>query len=60
MTREELRQLIADVQKHKSELANVEVKTARGGTRRQLDASLSAFAIRTGSAGVIVRLWNRS
>ena len=31
MTREEVRQLIADVQKRQSELASVEVKAARGG-----------------------------
>ena len=54
MTREELRQLIADVQYHQSELASVEVKAARGGTPRRLYESLSAFANQTGG-GVIVR-----
>jgi ATP-dependent DNA helicase RecG len=48
MTRDELRQLIADVQQHQSELVNVEVKTARGGTPRLLYESLSAFDNRTG------------
>ena len=32
MTHDELQQLIADVQQHQSELANEEVKAARGGT----------------------------
>ena len=31
MTREELRQLVADVQRRQSELDNVEAKAARGG-----------------------------
>jgi ATP-dependent DNA helicase RecG len=53
MTRDELRQLIADVQQHQSELANVEVKAARDGTPRRLYESLSAFANRTGG-GVLL------
>src|SRR6266705_6573785 len=53
MTRNELRQFIADVQKHQSEFANVEVKTARGGTPRRLYEPLSAFANRTGG-GVLL------
>jgi hypothetical protein len=42
MTRDELQQLIADVQQHQSELANVAVKAAHGGTPRRLYESLSA------------------
>jgi ATP-dependent DNA helicase RecG len=53
MTREELRQLIADVQRRQSELDNVEVKAARGGTPRRLYEPLSAFANRTGG-GVLL------
>jgi ATP-dependent DNA helicase RecG len=53
MTRNELRQFIADVQKHQSEFANVEVKTARGGTPRRLYEPLAAFANRT-DGGVLL------
>jgi ATP-dependent DNA helicase RecG len=53
MTRDELRQLIADVQYHQSELASVEVKAARGGTPRRLYEPLSAFANQTGG-GVLL------
>jgi ATP-dependent DNA helicase RecG len=53
MTRDELRQLIADVQQRQSEWANVEVKAARGGTPRRLYESLSAFANRPGG-GVLL------
>src|SRR5438874_2412128 len=53
MTREEVRQLIADVQKRQSELASVEVKAARGGTPRRLYEPLSAFANRT-DGGVLL------
>jgi ATP-dependent DNA helicase RecG len=53
MTREELQQLIADVQKYQSELANAEVKAARGGTPKRLYEPLSAFANRTGG-GVLL------
>lgn len=60
MTREELRQLIADVRNRQSELANGEVKAVRSGTPRRLYESLPAFANRTGSAGVIVQLWDQS
>jgi ATP-dependent DNA helicase RecG len=59
MTREELQQLIAEVQKHQSELANVEVKAARGGTPRRLYEPLSAFANRTGG-GVLLFGLNES
>ena len=53
MTLEELRQLVADVQRRRSELDNVEVKAARGGTPRRLYEPLSAFANRTGG-GVLL------
>jgi hypothetical protein len=44
MTRDELRQLVADVQRRQSELDSVEVKAARGGTPKRLYEPLSAFA----------------
>jgi ATP-dependent DNA helicase RecG len=53
VTPEELRQLVADVQRRRSELDNVEVKAARGGTPRRLYDPLSAFANRTGG-GVLL------
>ncbi len=48
MTREELSQLIADVQQLQSELDEVEVKTAQGGTPQRLYEGLSAFANQPG------------
>ena len=36
MTREELLELIAEVQQHQSELDDVEVKSAQGGTPKRL------------------------
>ena len=36
MTREELLQLIAEVQQHQSELDDVEAKSAKGGTPKRL------------------------
>jgi hypothetical protein len=48
MTRDELRQMVAEVKQRQSELDNVEVKTARGGTSKRLYESLSAFANRPG------------
>jgi len=48
MTREEVLQLVAEVQQAQSELAPVEVKSARGGTPERLFEPLSAFANRTG------------
>ena len=59
MTRDELKQLIADVQYHQSELVSVEVKAARGGTPRRLYEPLSAFANRTGG-GVLLFGLNES
>jgi ATP-dependent DNA helicase RecG len=53
MTREELKQLINDIDKRQSESDHVEVKAARGGTPKRLYEPLSAFANRTGG-GVIL------
>jgi ATP-dependent DNA helicase RecG len=44
MTRDELRQLIADVRRRQSKLDNLEVKAARGGTPRRRYEPRSAFA----------------
>lgn len=44
MTREELLQIISDVQQFQSELNDVEVKLAHGGTPKRLYESLSAFS----------------
>lgn len=53
ITREELRQLIAEEQKRQGELDHVEVKGARDVTPRRLYEALSAFASRTGG-GVLL------
>jgi ATP-dependent DNA helicase RecG len=53
MSREEILELIADVQQLQSELDDIEVKSARGGTPQRLYEPLSAFANRTGG-GVIL------
>lgn len=53
MTREELLQLIAEVQRFRSELDDVEVKTAKGGTPKRLFEPLSAFSNRP-DGGVIL------
>ena len=53
MTREELRQLVEELQQRQSELDNVEVKTAKGGTPKRLYESLSAFANRPGGGIVL-------
>lgn len=53
MTPEELRQLVTEVQRRQSELDNVEVKAARGGTPKRLFETLSAFANRPGG-GVLL------
>jgi len=53
LTRDELLQLIADVQQHKSETDAIEVKTARGGTPKRAYEALSAFANHLGG-GVIL------
>ena len=52
MTREELLELIAEVQQHQSELDDVGVKSARGGTPKRLFEPLSAFTNRTGSLSI--------
>jgi ATP-dependent DNA helicase RecG len=51
--REDLLEIIADVQRHQSELEYVEAKTARGGMPSRLFESLSAFSNRNGG-GVIL------
>ena len=48
MTRDELLDLIAEVQDPRSELTDVDVKTAEKGTPQHLYEPLSAFANRTG------------
>lgn len=48
MTRDELLEAIAEVQRHQSELDNIEVKSALHGTPRRIYEPLSAFANRTG------------
>jgi ATP-dependent DNA helicase RecG len=53
MTRDDLQRLVAEIQQRQSELDDVEVKTARGGTPRRLYEGLSAFANRTGG-GIVV------
>ena len=53
MTRDELQKLVEEVRQRRSELGNVEVKTARGGTPKRLYEPLSAFANRTGG-GVLL------
>lgn len=53
MTRDDLQNLIAEIQAAQSESDTVEVKTARGGTPKRLYEALSAFANRTGG-GVIL------
>ena len=44
MTKDELTQIIAEIQRHKSEFDELEVKTASGGTPKKLLAPLSAFS----------------
>jgi hypothetical protein len=56
MTRDVLRQFIADVQSHQSELASVELKAARGGTPSRLYGTLSAVADCTGGGVLSFRL----
>jgi ATP-dependent DNA helicase RecG len=53
MTLEELRRLVEEIRQRQSELDNVEVKAAKGGTPKRLYESLSAFANRPGG-GVVV------
>ena len=53
MTREELQQLITEIQQNQCELADIEVKSAHGGTLQLLFEPLSALANRT-ERGVIL------
>ena len=53
MTHDELLELVDDVQRHQTELDDVEIKSARGGTPRRLFESLSSFANRSGG-GVLL------
>lgn len=53
MTREEVIQLIAEVQRYQSELDDIEVKSAHSGTPQRMYEPISAFANRTGG-GVIL------
>ena len=59
MTRDELLQLIAEVQQHQSELDDVEVKSAQRGTPQRLFEPLSAFANRTGGGVMLFGLDER-
>jgi len=56
MTREELLELIAEVQQRQSELNDIEVKAARGGTPQRLYESLSSFANRPGGGVILLGL----
>jgi ATP-dependent DNA helicase RecG len=59
MTREELQQLIADIRQHQTELDDVEVKTAQGGTPQRIYEALSAFANRPGGGVILFGLDER-
>ncbi len=59
MTREELLQLIAEVRQHQSELDDVEIKTAQGGTPQRLYEPISAFANRPGGGVILFGLDER-
>ena len=56
MTPEELFELIAEVQRHQSELDDVEVKSARGGTPKRLFEPLSAFSNHSGGGIILLGL----
>jgi len=56
VTRDEVLQVIADVQQHKSETGDVEVKTARGGTPKRSYEALSAFANHPGGGVMLFGL----
>ncbi len=56
MTRDEVLQVIADVQQHKSETGDVEAKTARGGTPKRSYEALSAFANHPGGGVMLFGL----
>lgn len=59
MTREELLQLISEVQQRQSELDDIEVKLAQGGTPQRLFEPRSAFANRVDAAVIPFRLDER-
>jgi ATP-dependent DNA helicase RecG len=59
MTSEELFQLIGEVQRLQSELDDVEVKSAQGGTPQRLFEPLSAFANRAGGGVILFGLDER-
>lgn len=56
LTHEELLELISEVQQHKSELDDIEVKSAHKGTPHRLCESLSAFANSSGGGVLILGL----
>lgn len=56
MTRDELIQIITEVQKYKSEFDEVEVKAARGGTPRRLFETLLAFSNQPGGGVILLGL----
>ena len=56
MTPEELFELIAEVQLHQSELDDVEVKSARGGTPKRLFEPLSVFSNHSGGGIILLGL----
>ncbi|MFZ3207444.1 MAG: ATP-binding protein [Geobacteraceae bacterium] len=56
MTREELQQLITEVQQSQCELADIEVKSAHSGTPQRLYEPFSAFANRTEGGAILFGL----
>jgi len=56
MIRDELLQLISEVQQHQSELDDVDVKLAQRGTPQRLFELLSAFANRAGGGAILFGL----
>ncbi len=56
MTPQEIRELVADVQRRRGESDSIEVKAAHGGTPKRLYESLSAFANRPGGGVVLFGL----
>ena len=59
LTPTELRELIEEVQHLHSELDDVEVKTAQGGTPQRLYEVLSAFANRPGGGLLLLGIFKR-
>jgi len=59
MTREELLELVAEVQRHQTELDDIEVKAAQGGTPKRTYETLSAFANRPGGGVILFGLAER-